>query len=100
MTCNPHRLPDLHGRTYAITGGSAGIGYFAAEQLSSAGAHVVLVALNPDKLARARASPAQHAPQGSSDAVVLDLAAVARPAERRVGQECVSTCRSRWSPYH
>src|SRR3546814_18539773 len=21
-------------------------------------------------------------------------------AERRVGQECVSTCRSRWSPYH
>src|SRR3546814_15705484 len=23
-----------------------------------------------------------------------------RPAERRVGQECVSTCRSRWSPYH
>src|SRR3546814_17192409 len=20
--------------------------------------------------------------------------------ERRVGQECVSTCRSRWSPYH
>src|SRR3546814_18818279 len=33
--------------------------------------------------------------------------AAARPAqlhmrseERRVGQECVSTCRSRWSPYH
>src|SRR3546814_14085664 len=23
-----------------------------------------------------------------------------RSAERRVGQECVSTCRSRWSPYH
>src|SRR3546814_11214097 len=23
-----------------------------------------------------------------------------RPAERRVGQECVSTCRSRGSPYH
>src|SRR3546814_16299062 len=21
-------------------------------------------------------------------------------AERRVGNECVSTCRSRWSPYH
>src|SRR3546814_17464245 len=21
-------------------------------------------------------------------------------AERRVGKECVSTCRSRWSPYH
>src|SRR3546814_13853366 len=22
-----------------------------------------------------------------------------RPEERRVGQECVSTCRSRWAPY-
>src|SRR3546814_17439209 len=22
-----------------------------------------------------------------------------RPEERRVGKECVSTCRSRWSPY-
>src|SRR3546814_959975 len=24
----------------------------------------------------------------------------ARSAERRVGSECVSTCRARWSPYH
>src|SRR3546814_11826933 len=23
-----------------------------------------------------------------------------RSEERRVGKECVSTCRSRWSPYH
>src|SRR3546814_19419884 len=26
--------------------------------------------------------------------------AVARLEERRVGKECVRTCRSRWSPYH
>src|SRR3546814_19427629 len=26
--------------------------------------------------------------------------AVLRSEERRVGTECVSTCRSRWSPYH
>src|SRR3546814_12071441 len=35
--------------------------------------------------------------------VVEDLAARAagaRSEERRVGKECVSTCRSRWSPYH
>src|SRR3546814_16345511 len=25
---------------------------------------------------------------------------VDRSEERRVGQECVSTCRSRWSPFH
>src|SRR3546814_10220852 len=27
-------------------------------------------------------------------------AAAPRSEERRVGKECVSTCRSRWSPYH
>src|SRR3546814_13064383 len=26
--------------------------------------------------------------------------AIQRSEERRVGKECVSTCRSRWSPYH
>src|SRR3546814_18577327 len=25
---------------------------------------------------------------------------IRRSEERRVGKECVSTCRSRWSPYH
>src|SRR3546814_10487282 len=28
------------------------------------------------------------------------LALTERSEERRVGKECVSTCRSRWSPYH
>src|SRR3546814_9825104 len=32
------------------------------------------------------------------DAAVLS--GMARSEERRVGKECVSTCRSRWSPYH
>src|SRR3546814_15069567 len=32
-------------------------------------------------------------------AVVEDVAE-RRSEERRVGKECVSTCRSRWSPYH
>src|SRR3546814_13949024 len=27
-------------------------------------------------------------------------AAITRSEERRVGKECVSPCRSRWSPYH
>src|SRR3546814_6506139 len=30
----------------------------------------------------------------------LDLKSKSRSEERRVGQECGSTCRSRWSPYH
>src|SRR3546814_6272518 len=33
--------------------------------------------------------------------LILDRGIVAgRSEERRVGKECVSTCRSRWSPYH
>src|SRR3546814_15467915 len=28
------------------------------------------------------------------------LERLVRSEERRVGKECVSTCRSRWSPYH
>src|SRR3546814_321105 len=30
----------------------------------------------------------------------LFRASIIRSEERRVGKECVSTCRSRWSPYH
>src|SRR3546814_18525857 len=56
-----------------------------------------------------------HVPRGQTLAVVGEsgsgkstLARVitgllppsARSEERRVGKECVSTCRSRWSPYH
>src|SRR3546814_2102411 len=29
----------------------------------------------------------------------VDVGVVRRSEERRVGKECVSTCRSRWSPY-
>src|SRR3546814_12832997 len=32
--------------------------------------------------------------------VVADIVDRFRSEERRVGKECVSTCRSRWSPYH
>src|SRR3546814_11124320 len=43
---------------------------------------------------------------GSEDTLIdqwlLDYAEreTTRSEERRVGKECVSTCRSRWSPYH
>src|SRR3546814_7199352 len=40
--------------------------------------------------------------EGSEESIVhrIKLAIVGRSEERRVGKECVSTCRSRWSPYH
>src|SRR3546814_18543389 len=37
-------------------------------------------------------NPPCHTPSHQND--------VKRSEERRVGKECVSTCRSRWSPYH
>src|SRR3546814_20303440 len=30
----------------------------------------------------------------------MPIAMIKRSEERRVGKECVSTCRSRWWPYH
>src|SRR3546814_1055260 len=47
---------------------------------------------------------AHHAPDaadgaGRSDHLIPARVAI-RSEERRVGKECVSTCRSRWSPYH
>src|SRR3546814_973239 len=38
--------------------------------------------------------PGMHRRMGGQDAQLV------RSEERRVGKECVSTCRSRWSPYH
>src|SRR3546814_15957618 len=35
-----------------------------------------------------------------SDGHCQGKASFARSDERRVGKECVSRCRSRWSPYH
>src|SRR3546814_16192885 len=53
-------------------------------------------------------SPMRHPPGrpcilhlGPPATPALDLPArLLRSEERRVGKECVSTCRSRWSPYH
>src|SRR3546814_6912086 len=41
-----------------------------------------------------RAMPGIRLPAGTR------LSGSVRSEERRVGKECVSTCRSRWSPYH
>src|SRR3546814_14356955 len=44
--------------------------------------------------------PAGRAPPVGTDAQRIRVADRGRSEERRVGKECVSTCRSRWSPYH
>src|SRR3546814_12569351 len=37
---------------------------------------------------------------GQPTLAILPTGAGKRSEERRVGKECVRTCRSRWSPYH
>src|SRR3546814_18672638 len=49
------------------------------------------VALDEDHLADAHVAIVELLPR---------LGLARRSEERRVGKECVSTCRSRWSPYH
>src|SRR3546814_19641115 len=47
-----------------------------------------------------REGVAVHAFNQRDLAGILGMVRTLRSEERRVGKECVSTCRSRWSPYH
>src|SRR3546814_4511992 len=42
----------------------------------------------------------EHGEAGADQDPEPGARAALRSEERRVGKECVSTCRSRWSPYH
>src|SRR3546814_7653257 len=49
----------------------------------------------------AHSASATLSPFGAANSPPISrLVASKRSEERRVGKECVSTCRSRWSPYH
>src|SRR3546814_1267974 len=55
-------------------------------------------ALSVEEIARV-AGDYRHAAENAKKAG-FDGVQLHRSEERRVGKECVSTCRSRWSPYH
>ncbi|KOU35396.1 short-chain dehydrogenase [Streptomyces sp. WM6373] len=74
---NVHRLPAADGRVFLVTGGNAGIGYFAAEQLSATGATVVLGCRDPGRAEAATASIRTRVPGARVRAVRLDLADLA-----------------------
>jgi NAD(P)-dependent dehydrogenase (short-subunit alcohol dehydrogenase family) len=60
-----------------VTGGNAGIGYFAAEQLASAGAEVVIGSRDPVKAQAARAAIRSQIAGAKVEYVRLDLADLA-----------------------
>ena len=73
MTWNQTDLPTQSGRTFVVTGATAGIGYFAAEQLAAAGAHVVLASRSAAKLRVAQDAILSQVPGASLGSVVIEL---------------------------
>jgi NAD(P)-dependent dehydrogenase (short-subunit alcohol dehydrogenase family) len=63
---DPENLPDLTGHTYLVTGSTAGLGYFASEQLVRAGARVIMTGRNPNRLVTARAAVERRVPDAAS----------------------------------
>src|SRR3546814_12832617 len=60
------------------------------------------LALEPNDLAALEAQGGAMVQRGAVKRAEANLERIRtlRSEERRVGKECVSTCRSRWSPYH
>ncbi len=84
MTRNPRLLPGQAGKTFVITGANTGLGYFTAEQLADAGAHVVLACRNPERAETAAGAIRGRVPGASVSTVpldVADLASVRRAAD-------------------
>ena len=77
MSWDPRRLPSQHGKTFVVTGGNAGIGYFAVEQLAASGARVVIASRNPQRIEAAIASVRRQVPGADVASVVLDLSSLA-----------------------
>src|ERR1700761_3280657 len=72
-TWDVRRLPRQDGKTFVVTGGTSGIGYFIAEQISAAGAHVILAARSEGKAALAVQAIHAREPQARLSTVRLDL---------------------------
>ncbi|MDT8911762.1 SDR family NAD(P)-dependent oxidoreductase [Amycolatopsis sp. PS_44_ISF1] len=89
MSWNPGSPPDLSGRTYAVTGGNSGIGYFISEQLAAAGAHVVILGRDPGRLRTAvdsiRGQSGAAARLSTLPLDLADLDSVASAAEALAG---------------
>ncbi|KZB88580.1 SDR family NAD(P)-dependent oxidoreductase [Amycolatopsis regifaucium] len=72
-----HRPPRAEGKTFLVTGGNAGIGYFVAEQLAGTGATVLLGSRDAGKADVAMASIRSRVPDAKLGHLRLDLSELA-----------------------
>src|SRR3546814_3141936 len=104
---------DLVGATHAINYAASDFVEAVLKITAGHGVQAVLDMVGGDYVARNLACLAEDGRHVSiatqrgakSEVPIIDvmrrrLTLTGRSEERRVGKECVSTCRSRWSPYH
>jgi NAD(P)-dependent dehydrogenase (short-subunit alcohol dehydrogenase family) len=71
------RLPSQSGKTFVITGGNAGLGYFTAEQLAAAGGRIVMASRSREKANVAAASIRSRVPSADVSYIELNLSSLA-----------------------
>ena len=74
---DPRNIPSQSGKTFVVTGGNAGIGYFISEQLAASGARVVIASRSAQKTAAALAALRTRVPDAQVGSVALDLSSFA-----------------------
>jgi NAD(P)-dependent dehydrogenase (short-subunit alcohol dehydrogenase family) len=73
---DPTALPQQEGKTFVVTGGASGIGYFISEQLATTGARVIIAGRSRDRADVAIASILERVPGADLGFVHLDLASL------------------------
>jgi NAD(P)-dependent dehydrogenase (short-subunit alcohol dehydrogenase family) len=77
MSWDPRSIPSQAGKTFVVTGGNAGIGYFISEQLAAAGGHVIIACRSAAKADAAIAAIHARTPEAQLEHVALDLSSYA-----------------------
>lgn len=73
MGWTPDDLPELTGKTFAVTGGNSGLGLEATKILCGKGARVVFTSRSEDKAKAAVETIKEAVPEADVDFVLLDL---------------------------
>src|SRR3546814_15807670 len=95
----------MAGDRVAISAASSSVGLAAIQIARQAGARPIAITLTSAKRAALMEAGAHAVIATQEEPLEQGLqehagGALNRSEERRVGKECVSTCRSRWSPDH